>query len=651
MKDGQKQPTDDQVKVMMSDWFSGLGRGDNFIHKNTNGAMEHRMEHEHYSGYLIGDVDNMPTEEFIKRSRRIAERIANMMTDEKITVSVGQSSQSWSQPGKIQLATDYFDDPSLTPGQKTDILAGLAVHEAAHLRHTDFSVISECCTKGDHLDALRKNLINIIEDERIEWLTGEEMPGMADYLGCTKNYFFGKLQENSCGKKEEETRLSKVLNSFLDAVRYPSNLTKENVIDNWEEMEGLRKAMNPFPKSCEQLPGTVEKVIDVLKDLVKKDLQEQKKNTSQNSQNGTGNNTASQSGESGNQSGASGNQPRESGSQPQDGDGKDKTDGKKKQTISDSDVIKEIENQMRTVSGAEAMQKLAEASKPNDPAKQATCMSNMNKSDYANDEVEREEIGGNGAGSGKSVYLKKVKGSQYPYQQSIRKIKKYVPAMTKALTCRSLDTDYELKGMPTGKLNTNKFAVLKSGNENIFVKKGSVITNAASLCLLIDESGSMRGNKMLNARYAAVLIEQSLKHIQKLHFYAYGFGGSSLNIYSEDGKSTKYALGSTAADGGTPTAEAMLASAKRIRRRFSGKCLMIVLTDGVPNDINATREADRNLRKSGFYTIGVGIGEASTDISQIMEESIIMTDITGLPLQIGKITKKYLSKLIIKQES
>jgi cobaltochelatase CobT len=46
------------------------------------------------------------------------------------------------------------------------------VHEAAHIRHTDFGVFKSACTCP-----LRKAILNILEDVRIEKRMAESYPG------------------------------------------------------------------------------------------------------------------------------------------------------------------------------------------------------------------------------------------------------------------------------------------------------------------------------------------------------------------------------------------------------------------------------------------------------------------------------------------
>ena len=668
-----QNPTLDQIKILQSDWLTALGRDGRYVHRNVSGAMKHTVQGEDYSEHLTGELKELDTVERIRRSRRLAENIINMMVSERVKINVG-STESFSQPGFINIATDYFDKPDceLSAGKKADIMAGLAVHEAAHLVHSDFEKL-ENLTDDDGLAELRKEIWNILEDERIEWLVGDEMPGMADYLAATKDWYFnnkgGTQMANNPPAKEE--RLSRIIQALTLAVRFPKSMDEMTIRDYWQELSELREAITPFPRSTEAVHATTERVMDVIKKLIKQDLKE-KKEQEQKQKNGNGQQQQteqqSQSQSPSPSSSPSVNNNGNSNGQP---DGKDKKDNKDTSNssgngnqkseqknngttnirITEKGIINEIKRQMVSESGQKAINRCRQASSQNGVPDKSDSLDEKTTS-YANDNAEREKIPGNGAGGGTITYLEKAKTNPENYNDSLKKVKKYIPAMRRVLTCRTTETDYELRGLPSGKLNTNKLVSLRAGNTNIFDKQGTVTTDGAAVCLLIDESGSMSSNdKFIAARDAAVLIEQTLKTLPKIHFFAYGFRGHSpISIYAEDGRGNACSLGSIGHKGGTPTADAMLVAGKRVRKHYGGKCLMLILTDGEPNANQDVPKADAMLRKQNFVPIGIGIDNECWQIKSIMKDAIIMTDIASLPLFLGKLTKKHLNEIIVNEE-
>lgn len=624
----QETPTKEQIKVLMSDWLQGMDRDKRHVHRNTRGTIKKTVEN-HYSENLIGDISDLSKMEQLKLSRTMAENIIAMMTDDKIHVRVGNTgNQSFTSGHEIYLSTDFFDIPDSVcpPGRKADILAGLAVHEAAHQCYTDFEKLDAAEKHNDGLDELRHIINNILEDERIEWHVGEERPGLADFLAVTKDHYFNSSEFNRDLRDETLTesknRVEKLVDALLLSVRFPSALDEKTVSQYWKELYELKSVLTPYPKSTQALISTSEKVIDVLKKLVKEDMEQQQ------------------------QSGSGNGQGDEKQSSDQKQAGTNGQGGQKAPT--ESQVKEEIKRQLASGTVKKAIEDAQSLSSVNTNKKQDSgAVMNNNDADYVNGDNERAS----GASGGEIKYVKKACPSVESYAARERYVRKYVPAMRKVLACKATDRDYALRGMPYGKLNTNKLVSFKSGNSNIFDKQSSVTVESISLCLVIDESGSMSGEKKRSAELTAVLIEQAVKDIAKIRFYAYGFSGESpLFVYSEPGFKNKKTLGSLRAAGGTPAGDAMMIAAHRIRRQFKGKCLMLVITDGMPNSVSKMRKADEDLRKNGFITIGIGIDDASRRIGDIMKETVMMTDISKLPTQLGKYTKKYLLKLMEKEE-
>ena len=67
-------------------------------------------------------------------------------------------------------------------------------------------------------------------------------------------------------------------------------------------------------------------------------------------------------------------------------------------------------------------------------------------------------------------------------------------------------------------------------------------------------------------------------------------------------------IGSMSVDGGTPMAEAILHAGACILPRRETLRLVMVVTDGNPNELSATQDVIEVLRKSGISVVGLGIG-------------------------------------------
>lgn len=307
-----------------------------------------------------------------------------------------------------------------------------------------------------------------------------------------------------------------------------------------------------------------------------------------------------------------------------------------------NEVQKRLEEKLNKNDAQKLLQnieQIIQASDGNNAAREIR--NNPNEAQYVNGDADKESVSGSGAGAGSTTYLLKAKSNPMQYKNSVNRIKKYIPSMSKSLKCKTTDKDYELRGMESGKLNTNKLVSLKTGNVNIFSRKGTITCDSACVCILIDESGSM--NCRLNAtRDAAVLINEAVKKIPNLELFSYGFTDDEMYIYCERNKADRYALGSTRSSGSTPTGMAMQVAGQRIRRMTQSQCLMLVLTDGEPDNHQKVKKQDKLLRKQGIIPVGVGIQDAP--VHGLFQDAVSIKDLSSLAPELGKLMKKRLLK-------
>lgn len=619
-------PTRSQIDVIMSDWLGNLRCKDkqNFTHKGKGGIVK---EDADLIDYMVGEgtLTRLSEDNLIKTSRQTAEQIINAVVSEPVIIQVGHDASFQTEiDGKkvIALATDYFDDKELTSKDKMNIMLGLASHESAHAVYTEKDAVEKLIKKEpDSIKQLKKNIWNIIEDERIEYLLGEERPGLVDAIGKTKEYYFKKLLKrlNTDGKAVTEP-LPKFLNALTQAVRYPSEMTREQAEENFEYLDAVRKILTPYPLTPLACQKATEKIMDVIKDMIKDEMDKQQEQQG-------------------------GGQNQQSGGQPQQGSPQN-TSGSSK-----SPTKKEIEQALEKALGTQQAQKVMQAIEDDNnkskPDKEASPLTNENDARYINEDD--AEKAGTGAGSGNpEAFVYKPKGDATSYLASLTRIRKYIPAMSKALTCKTQENEYIVRGLPSGKLITNKLVGYKAGNKNIFSKQSRVSCSSASVCMLIDESGSMGGQRLYAARDAAVLVNEAIKRINNVNFFCYGFTSQMINVYSENGKTSKWALGSTDNISGTPTGMAMKLVGERMRRFTSDKVLLLVLTDGAADSSQRVIAEDENLRKKGFIPIGVGI--LNNHVKNTFKEYIVMNDISELALEMGKLTRSRLNKMLVRTE-
>ena len=200
----------------------------------------------------------------------------------------------------VWLSTRVFDDPDLSEGQKIDTFIGLAVHEGCHLKWTDFTQMAS------EPGAVVRNLINILEDERIERLCGEQMPGYANYLKATKYYMFDlylrrKAAEGAGKALPDGLRL---LNAILAMVRYPRALRDADVEEFADELYEVREIIKAYPSTPAEVTSAAKAIYDVIRKYFEKKEEEKEQKREQSSdgsreQSGGGGQGEAQEGESG----------------------------------------------------------------------------------------------------------------------------------------------------------------------------------------------------------------------------------------------------------------------------------------------------------------------------------------------------------------
>ena len=370
----------------------------------------------------------------------------------------------------VYLATRVFDDADLTDGQKIDTFVGLAIHEGCHLKWTDFSQMA-----GEPNGIIR-NLINILEDERIERECGETMPGYANYLKATKYYMFDlyrqKAQEQNSGKKLEAP--VRLLNAILSVIRYPKALDQDDLEAFADELYDVREVILDYPKTSPEVTAAAKAIYEIIRHYFEKQM-DQKENRS----GGDSGNGAPQSGEG----------------EPSMGDSDSQQSGDLEKKV--AEALEELEEKAENLSDITS-----------DPGEQKP----MGEEDMAEcvqkDDCQLAGICENtvslGETSGSVLY--KAQDNREMYEDSLRRVRKYIPAIAKTLKGHCSEYAVTYRGMRSGLLDTGKLAEAYQGVQTVYVREGSVKSDCMAVCVLIDESGSMYGEKIRAARDLGVLL-------------------------------------------------------------------------------------------------------------------------------------------------
>ena len=629
-------PTNSQIELLRSDLLTGRRDINTFVHKGEVGLCRVMDKDESYSSYLTGGMRSVP--HLINNARTIAQKIVDSMCNIPVKVTVGNSTSFTTKERHINVATDYFDDNDLSTNQKTDILIGLSIHEASHVNNSDLSIEKDLSStyNKEQILHLAMNIWNIIEDERIEMITGEDRPGYADFLGETKKYYFDKKVkerpqvENS---PETEQKVAVFINDLIKLIRFPAALSDEDIINDYELLAKAKDILTPFPASSNDVIKATVKIIDLIRDIIEEEMKKQQEQNNQTNSSQPGQNQSSQTNDKQNQHEGSSSENSEEQKQSQS---TGKQDNKTKSS-SNNPSKEAVDNLLSQVLDSKAVKKEISKMDSLQTKENAQQLSDNDSYHVANGLEAPDKL--------KEVKVYSTTLDKERYFIFKKQIQKHIPALKKAMRLQTIDKEYNIEGQQTGKINSHKLSHVAAGNFNIFTKMGEERYDASNVCLLIDESGSMDGKKNNAAILTAVLIQETLQTNPKTILSVFGYSNQFYN-YIEANKGAKESLAKISSRGSTPTGDAMLIAAKKIRKHNKKPCLMIVITDGVPDNSSKVINAEKTLSKDGFVIIGVGI-ERATNVETIFKNSIVLNDLSELATNIGKLIKQNL-KLLIK---
>ena len=569
-----------------------------------------------YSDYILSPASD---EELIKNSYRLAEDMIKVM-DTPFKVRVRISPDGSRTDGKtVWVATEVFDDIDLPIGNRIDTFLGLTIHEGCHLLYTDFSAYKGMTNR------IVKFLENLLEDERIERVLGQQKPGLANFLKASKYYYFDRYVQklSQDPDKQVQDTFSRLMNCIISLVRYPKTVNEADLAEFADTLMKVRPLLTPYPESTLQCIEVAEKIYDIIKEYLNEQEKERQSALEQNQQS----DDQSQSGESSSQSGESGN-------------GNPSGQGSSKKMTS-RQIAKKVEQDMNDVfdSIKEALESLT-----GDPTKSSISADSQSETVKADRNLVGKICEGRAErGTQSGTVVMKSMPVMDKYNDSLSRVRRYIPAISKSLKCSSMEYKLIHKGMRSGMLDTGKIAEAFQGVPTVYMREGQVKSDRIAVCILIDESGSMYGEGETAARDTAVLLNEAVGTLQNVDLYIYGHstdGGTALYVYREKNYHPKYALGGTDSRWGNNDGTAIREAAARVRRHTQENVLFFMISDGAPNEsVEQVRQAVLDVEKQGFAIVAVSI-EPTYDPSLMYHRNVNLTDMSTLAVDLGKMVKK-----------
>lgn len=173
-------------------------------------------------------------------------------------------------------------------------------------------------------------------------------------------------------------------------------------------------------------------------------------------------------------------------------------------------------------------------------------------------------------------------------------------------------------GSNTGrKLLDRSIALIPAGKENVFEYKEEEEAPTSSVLLLVDASGSMNGPKMIEANKTALAFAKAFQRMsidtEVDYFGVYDQRRNKNTIYQAKrfGERIKLDNFRVKASGSTPTHDAVFFGLTRLVNSQSDNKIIIVITDGQPDDQRIVKNIAGIAMKAGVKIVPIGLGTQS----------------------------------------
>jgi cobalamin biosynthesis protein CobT len=146
-----------------------------------------------------------------------------------------------------------------------DPILGFCVHEIAHFLYTD-KEYNDYLQKFKGSEAkLKRMIMNVLEDERIEQIVSGTFRGYTGYLGKAKDYCFGKrfIEEKAKRNIDDQQEIVQLAETFLHLLRYPKAL-EETYVNKFEtELREIMGILTPYPENIVEMTVCTDKIYEV----------------------------------------------------------------------------------------------------------------------------------------------------------------------------------------------------------------------------------------------------------------------------------------------------------------------------------------------------------------------------------------------------
>ncbi|BCK29081.1 VWA domain-containing protein [Vibrio cholerae] len=515
-----------------------------------------------------------------------------------------QGQDAFTDGERIVIPTANPDDPHYQ-----QIAWGYLAHEAAHIRHTNFDMVQKASSKP-----IRKALLNIIEDVRIENELAKDYPGIRRSISQVIEYMVDTQQMCVPEQLEPASNLQAWLLFRLRChfLGQKALTPLYQVVDERVRQLFPAAAMSRLSAMLTAVPnlastGEVLKLVDAIVAMLEDESRPPQGESDADSGNDSNNSSDSQTPE---------------------------TDSSAMVDVAetgDSDNSDQADNLRQ------ALEASAAQFEPDTFAQVAEVLSEQAEGHQGVTPLSLPQAEQAILGDEAILTLSASESAQ-------------IRARLRGMVQSSQDNRNHAKRQGL-RVATHRLAASQAGESRLFIQRQPRIAPNAAVHLLVDISGSMgkpigEGNRKYFhvANEAALALAMALEGIPGVVPAVSYFPGIhqevSIALLPKQSVRHRAACFDQKPRGCTPMAQAMWFAANSLLAQKQKRKLMIVLTDGDPDDWAATHDIVDRCRRSGFELLGIGIQTRS--VEKFFPQSIVINDVKDLKRELFEVTQQLL---------
>jgi len=623
-------------QLSWSDWF-GRSEDDEYTFRdNTNKAFNWERGYDNYSNFLMRDSGS------VKEAATLVGSMLSVMGVErkqKITSSYTKAATELAGANPVILPVDILSNKKYagsSTAERTDAFLGGSVRNAAskvfnraghanELLQTRVKLRDAKDTDAGYsvMERLRDMFGLALNDERTDRKVAEESPGYTNFIAKYKGFKFKHHYE----AKTYDNDYQEFADVLLRMIQHPGSIDAEQL----EKYKPYLKQVEKIMEERGGIPSTFQgckALSEELAQFVYRMIVDPP--------------PPPDGGGEGEGEGEGGDGPGEGSS----GGGS----GTPPPPMSPAEIEAAMESLKKMISG-NGVSMVSDVDGNDDSLKMEQILDELTGMGMY-DEMEYPE----------KINIKMVKGNRGEYDRVLKELDTVKASVIGTLLRRKArDFKFSIKSTRSGRLDTNKLVEAKMKVPTVYERIGEVKTDKLSVCILIDESGSMSGTKIKKAREAAIFLNEALKRQPDIKLFIYGHtadddtrGDTDITVYREPGHHAPYALSEVSAKSNNRDGTAILTCAKRVRKHTQDPVVFIVISDGYPAasgyrslEHGCEHTAKCVKRVEGTMNMQViQIAIESMNSAKMFKNFIHLTDLNTFPTEFVGFLKRKMNSMI-----